>query len=332
MDVVAFVRNPRHVCARYRIAQYEKHFAEHGLRLRLEPWAKGTIARARQLARNRKDQIVFLQRKLLPWWQFALLRRSAAYLVYDFDDAVHRRDSFYVNGPFSLTRKVRFRATVAAADLVIAGNSYLADAAMACTKPEKVLVVPTAIDPTKYPPAVHADQGTTRLAWIGSSGTLRLLEECRPLLESIGRELPQAVLRVICDRFPKFENLKVEETRWSEASEGTSLGGADIGISLMSDSVWSRGKCGLKILQYMAAALPVVASPIGVHPELIGPHHGFLPTTARDWIETLRELAADPLMRRQMGNEGRRRVESHFHVNTWGPVLAGRLAEAASRL
>lgn len=332
MDVVAFVRNPEHVCARYRIAQYEKHLAHHGLRLILEPWAKGTFARAQQLARPRKNQIVFLQRKLLPWWQFMLLRRSAGLLVYDFDDAVHRRDSSYVHGPFSLTRNVRFHATVAKADLVIAGNAFLADAARSCTAAEKIEVVPTAIDPTKYPPATHKEDGPTRLAWIGSSGTLALLEECRPLLESIGREIPGTVLRVICNRFPKFESLPVEETPWSEKSEGVSLGESDIGISLMSDTVWSRGKCGLKILQYMAAALPVVASPIGVHPELVGPRHGFLPKTTRDWIETLKQLATDPRLRRQMGFEGRRRVETHFHVDTWGPVLAGRLAEAASRL
>lgn len=331
MEVVALVPDHEHVSTRYRIAQYAGHLERVGLPLVIEPLASATVHRVRQLSRRRSDQIVLLQRKLLPVWQLGLLRQAASRLVYDFDDAVYQRDSFHPRGPYSLTRAVRFAATVTLVDMVIAGNSYLADAAGACTAKGKIRVVPTAINPARYAPAHHADQRPTRLVWIGSSSTLRSLEEGRSQLESIGRAIPGMLLRVVCDRFPDFDHLQVEPNPWSAATETDALRGADIGISVLSDSAWSRGKCGLKVLQYMAAGLPVVASPVGIHADLVGAGQGFLPTTTEGWVEHVRDLARDPALRAQMGREGRERLSRHFHVDTWGPVLAEQLAEVASR-
>lgn len=332
MDVVALVPDRDHVSSRYRIGQYARHLRQVGLRLSFESLAVGAVPRFLQLTRPRPSQIVFLQRKLLPVWQVSLLRQSCGLLVYDFDDAVHLRDSFHPRGPYSLTRAIRFRVTVSLADYVIAGNSYLADAVRACTSSRKIHVIPTCVDPNRYRVARHEDHRPTRLVWIGSSSTLRSLEECRPLLESIGREVPSTTLRVICDRFPDFEHLSVEPAVWSAETEVDDLRDSDIGISFLSDNAWSRGKCGLKVLQYMAAALPVVASPVGVHAQMVEQGHGFLPTTTGDWIESIQELSRDASMRAQMGREGRSRVERQFHVDAWGPILAETLAAAAARL
>ncbi|MFO0948025.1 MAG: glycosyltransferase family 4 protein [Planctomycetota bacterium] len=332
MDVVALVPDRDHVSARYRIGQYSRHLRNVGLNLALEPLAKGTADRFLQVTRPRPHQIVFLQRKLLPVWQVALLRQTSRMLIYDFDDAVHLRDSFHPRGPYSLTRAIRFRATVSLADFVIAGNSFLADVVRACTNSRKIHVIPTCVDPSRYPLANHLDHRPTRLVWIGSSSTLRSLEEGRSLLELIGRKVPSTTLRVICDRFPDFEHLSVEPAVWSPETEVDDLRGSDIGISFLSDNSWSRGKCGLKVLQYMAAALPVVASPVGVHAQMVDQEHGFLPTTTGDWVESIQELSRDAAMRAQMGREGRMRVERQFHVDTWGPILAEKLAEAAARL
>src|SRR5205085_460776 len=94
----------------------------------------------------------------------------------------------------------------------------------------------------------------------------------RPLLEEVGRRCSGVVLKLVCDRFVDFDNLTVVPCPWSEPGERRELASADIGISWLPDDAWSRGKCGLKVLQYMAAGLPVVANPVGVHTEMIG--HG----------------------------------------------------------
>ena len=331
MEVVALVPAREHVCTRYRIAQFERHLAAAGLTLRFETLADTPAGRCRQMTQPRKNQAVFLVRKLIPLWQLLLLRRSAPILAYDFDDAVFYRDSFHPRGPYSLTRAVRFRATVALADLVFAGNDFLADQARRLTAGDRVQVMPTCVDPAHYSLAEHQPRDPARLVWIGSKATLPALEEARPILEQIGERLPGTVLRVICDRFPRFENLRVEPAPWSTESESGSLRSADIGISWIPDDAWSRGKCGLKILQYMAAGLPVVASAVGVHPNMLGPGAGYLARTADEWVDTIGRLAADHRLRQQMGREGRAQLENRYHVDTWGPVLAGRLAEAAAK-
>jgi glycosyltransferase involved in cell wall biosynthesis len=328
MDVVALVPSRNHVCVRYRIAQFERYLASAGLSLTLEPLASTFTERVKQLSRSRHGQITLLLRKLLPFWQLAMLRRATRTLIYDFDDAVYLRDSFHPRGPYSVTRMVRFAATVCLADKVFAGNRHLADEAIRHGARRKVSVVPTCVDARQYPVANHHDEMPTRLVWIGSASTMQTLERAKEVLEAIGESTPNAVLRVVCNKFPRFKNLRVEPMRWSSATEGTDLSTSDIGFSWIPDDAWSRGKCGLKVLQYMAAGLPVVASPVGVHEELLEDEGGYLPRRTSEWVETVGRLSVDAKLRHAKGGAGRRRLEKRFHVETWGPVIAEQLAAA----
>jgi glycosyltransferase involved in cell wall biosynthesis len=231
----------------------------------------------------------------------------------------------------------RFAATVRAADAVIAGNAFLQEEARRWTDAGRVHVVPTCVDPARYPLAEHHRAGDgVQLVWIGSSSTLRGLETIRPLLEEIGRRCPGLCLKLICDRFLELQRLPVRACPWSEAGEATELAAADIGISWVPDDPWSRGKCGLKVLQYMAAGLPVVANPVGVQAELV--RHGetgFLVETPEGWAAALGRLARDPALRRRFGAAGRRRLEKEYSVAAgaarWVTLLAGlhRKQEAA---
>lgn len=331
MDVVALVPERDHVSTRYRIAQFREHLRLIGLNLSIEPVRRSPMARMAQVLRPRRDQVVLVQRKLLPVWQTMLLRRSAGALIYDFDDAVYLRDTFHPRGPHSWTRRVRFETMVRVADLVLAGNRYLADHACRTAPASKVEVIPTCVDSRRYRPALHADRRPTRMVWIGSSSTLPSLESARGVLEHIGRSVAHTRLKVICDRFPRFEHLPVERARWSTARETEELFDSDIGISWLADDAWSRGKCGLKILQYMAAGLPVVASPVGVHTDIVG-GSGFLPDSPKAWMSTIDRLARNPALRDQLGQEGRARLQRRFDVSAWGPVFAGLVKQAAGRL
>ena len=82
---------------------------------------------------------------------------------------------------------------------------------------------------------------------------------------------------MICDRFPSFETLPVVPIPWAEEWEAHDLAAGQIGISWLPDDLWSRGKCGLKVLQYQAARLPVVANPVGMQAEMIEPGRHRLP-------------------------------------------------------
>jgi glycosyltransferase involved in cell wall biosynthesis len=120
---------------------------------------------------------------------------------------------------------------------------------------------------------------------------------------------------LICDRFVHLPGLEIVDVPWSEATESAELAAADIGISWIPDDPWSRGKCGLKVLQYMAAGLPVITNPVGVHPEMV--RHGetgYLVNSASEWVDAVRTLAHDPDLRRRMGAAGRRVVEERYSV------------------
>jgi glycosyltransferase involved in cell wall biosynthesis len=314
--LTALVESPDHVCCRYRVLAFRPWLERAGHRLDLRPWPKRWWSRLRLGRALRDADVVVLQRKLLPVWQLYLLRCAAPRLVFDFDDAVFLRDSYSPKGLHSAARLHRFMATVETADAVVAGNRSLAADAERWARPGCVHVVPTCVEPARYPAADHRRRGEgVELVWVGSSSTLKGLEAARPLLEEIGRGVPGVRLKLVCDRFLRLDHLPVVGCPWAEGRETVNIAAADIGISWLPDDAWSRGKCGLKVLQYMAAGLPVVANPVGVQADLVRPGEtGFLARTPAEWVEAARRLSADPELRRRMGEAGRRRVEAEYSV------------------
>ena len=271
---------------------------------------RGIWARLRALAAVGTADVVVLQRKLLSRVEVALLRRRARRLVFDFDDALWLRDSHSGKGFESSKRRRRFQAIVRAADAVVAGNSILAAEAGS-----RATVIPTCIQLDLYSVRAAKVSEAIQLVWIGSSSTLKGLELQRKLWDAVGAAIPGLRLKVICDRFPHFANLPVDVVAWNEATETEDLASADIGIAWVPDDPWSRGKCALKLLQYHAAGLPVVANPVGVQAEIVRPgENGFLATTPDEWIRSIRTLANDADLRNRLGAAGREQVRTMYSV------------------
>jgi glycosyltransferase involved in cell wall biosynthesis len=324
MKVMALIQSPDHVCYRYRIEAFAWALAERGLQLESVPLRLGTWARIGQLRAAGRADVVILQRKLLPIWQLALLRRSSRRLVYDLDDALFQRDSYSPKRAQSRVRMARFWATVYAADAVTVGNHYLGRFASDFARPEQVHVIPTCVEPRRYHLAEHRRvRSSARLVWIGQQSTLVSLERAGKHLAAAAGLLPGLELRVICDRCVRLAGVNVVPRRWSSATEAAELADGDVGISWLPDDRWSRGKCGLKLLQYMAAGLPVVANPVGMNRRMVvHGQTGLLASTPREWAEAIARLAADPQLRRKMGAAGRRLVEQRYSVAGWGPSFA----------
>jgi glycosyltransferase involved in cell wall biosynthesis len=121
----------------------------------------------------------------------------------------------------------------------------------------------------------------------------------------------------------------VESHPWSEDSEGPVLATIHIGIMPLPDEPWERGKCGYKLIQYMACGRPVVASPVGVNQDIVTADTGLLAADQGAWLAALRRLAADPALRQAMGAAGRRKVESDYSLQATAPRLVQLLLEAA---
>jgi glycosyltransferase involved in cell wall biosynthesis len=313
VKLAALVEAEDHVCCRYRLAAFRGHLFAAGHSLELHPVSKswfGRLALGRALA---NADAVILQRKLLPQVPLALLRRRVKRLIFDFDDAVWLRDSYSPKGFDDPRRSRRFRSTMRACDLVVAGNDHLA--AEASKVASQVVVIPTCVPIEKYNRPRVREATSIRLVWVGSSSTLRGLEQFTPTLSAIGRAVPHSRLKIICDRFIDIHDLPVDRCVWSETTEPAEIAAADIGIGWVPDDPWSRGKCGLKVLQYQAAGLPVVANPVGVQANFVrNGITGFQASTTEQWVNAIRVLASDANLRRTMGDSGRRQVEEKYSV------------------
>lgn len=265
-----------------------------------------------------KARTVLLQRKLLSGPELWFLRRCSRNLIFDFDDAVYQRDSFDHRGPYHRLRMRRFQSMMRTVDSVIAGNDFLSAKAREAGA-RKVFVIPTCIDASRYANGVFRTRGgpgdPLTLVWIGSSSTLPSISWRSDIWNELGRLIESVRLKVICDRFPTFENLTVKETPWSENSEIIELKEGHVGVSILPDDEWSRGKCGLKVLQYMSAGLPVVANPVGVHRQMVKDGwNGFLASTSREWVDAILRLYQDPNLAVQMGLRGKRMVLERYDV------------------
>lgn len=139
-------------------------------------------------------------------------------------------------------------------------------------------------------------------------------------------------LRIICDRFPDDFPMPVVAIPWDEAAEASRLAGGQIGVSWLPDDLWSRGKCGLKVLQYQSAGLPVLANPVGCQCEMVrSGENGILASTPAEWVAAATLLAGDPMLRRRMGDAGRRRVETDYSLSAWAETFVSSMTGGSRR-
>ena len=139
-----------------------------------------------------------------------------------------------------------------------------------------------------------------------------------PALARLSRRHPALRMRVICSQFPDWSDVAVERVPWSSATEAESLAGAHIGVMPLTDDAWSRGKCAFKLLQYMAAGLPCVASPVGANTEaVLDGVNGFHAKDDAEWERGLDKLIASPELRARFGAQGRARVEQRYSLRSY---------------
>jgi glycosyltransferase involved in cell wall biosynthesis len=318
---------------RYRMAPAIDVLSRQGIPCRVERVPRGRYGRRiwdLRAALREASAVVLAKIQLNPpeaW----LLRRFARHLILDIDDAIYAGKPRKPLGDAenSWWRRTKFATTCRSAELVIAGNRHLADV----VKPlgTRVEIVPTPVDCDRYRPSKPDPARPLRLVWIGLPENLIYLEMLRPVIEKLQKSWPDLKLRVICSRFPDWGDALIEPVQWSPQSEVPALGSADVGIMPLTDNEWTRGKCAFKLLQYMAAGLPCVASPVGASREAItDEYNGFLATTPSEWHEALRRLLASAELRASFGQRGLERVRDQYDVPGIARRTAALIAAAAN--
>jgi glycosyltransferase involved in cell wall biosynthesis len=214
---------------------------------------------------------------------------------------------------------------------VLAGNAHLAEYALRHNP--RVSVVPTTIDTDAYvPAAAPPDQdGPPALGWTGSHSTVQHLDLLAPTLRALRRQLAYR-LHVLGTSDYRLDGVEVRARAWSAATEVEDIRRFDVGLMPLPDDDWSRGKCGLKMLQCMALGIATVASPVGVNAEIVDDGaNGLLASGAAEWLDRLTRLARDPDLRRRLGDNGRATVEERYSARVWAPRVGELLRQAAGR-
>ncbi|HOK66548.1 MAG TPA: glycosyltransferase [Anaerohalosphaeraceae bacterium] len=311
VNLLVLSNNPERASYRERIGVYLKRLADCGVVCQIERIPPSYRQRWRLFREAARFDGVLIHKKTLNMLDARILRKNARRILYDFDDAVmynpQQPDKKWT-GHFRL-----FRRTVKMADCVIAGNSYLAEQARPFCK--NVHILPTGLDGRAYESQIKKPQdGKIRLVWIGSRSTLRYLEEIKPALEKIGQENPSVILRIIADQFLDCRYLPVEKSVWSLNNQAQMLQECDIGLAPLPDNSFTRGKCGFKILQYFAAGLPVIVSPVGVNHDFVEESGaGFSASTLEQWHQAVRRLISNEPLRKDWGQKARAYVQRFDH-------------------
>jgi glycosyltransferase involved in cell wall biosynthesis len=276
--------------------------------------AAAFVRRVRWMLSARRYDLLWMQYEALPWLPDAaerLLTPAAVPYVVDYDDAQFHR---YDEHPRAMVRRVlgsKLDRVMSRAAVVVAGNKYLAERARAANARD-IEVIPSAVDLARFPLTPAVTDGPFTIGWIGSPSSTPYLSAIAEPLREVCRAIRARVVLVGAGPV-NLPGVPIERVTWDEATETQHLESFDVGIMPLTDGPWERGKCGFKLVQYMASGRPVVASAVGANTDIV--RHGqtgFLASSAQDWVRALQTLAASPDLRRSMGASGRALVEREY--------------------
>ncbi|MFC1853844.1 glycosyltransferase family 4 protein [candidate division CSSED10-310 bacterium] len=308
---------------RFRVKQYFPLLEQAHVEFRHVPIPHATLKRISLLKHLSWSDIVFLQKKLFSVWELGLIKRFQRPLIFDMDDVIfqeHPVDAGTARSERKITRKKnRFKATLEAADIIITGNESLA--ADVERYGHQAIILPTPVDTDRFIPRQTASQQQhIVIGWIGTTRNLYYLDLIAQPLQNLCHRFPHIAVRLVSDGTKTLPGVRVENKAWTAQDEVSELQQFDIGVMPLTDDIYSRGKCGFKLLQYMSIGLPTVSSPVGVNRDIIDHSvDGFLANTALEWEDCLAHLIQKAELRRNMAREARKKVVAHYSVKALFP-------------
>ena len=283
---------------------------------------KKYIERARILRTLRNVDLIWLEKELFPWipgWLEQWLLPRGVPVVLDYDDAVF---NIYLHHKSRIIRAIfknKISSAIRQAQGFISGSCYL-DQYAAQSGAEERAFVPTCIRLSDYKlkNSETSDSGAQMptVGWIGTPSSAKNLESIRGALNRVAEKIPFRFLAVGASNLKwESDTFHFEYAPWAEATEVTQICTFDIGIMPLEDTPFNRGKCGFKLIQYMACGVPVVGSPVGENRVIVSDgDEGLLAASELEWEQTLMKLLSDPALRKDMGSKGRATVEVRYSV------------------
>jgi glycosyltransferase involved in cell wall biosynthesis len=278
-----------------------------------------------RLIRDRNYDLFWIEKELLPMvpaWLEKVLIGNIPYVV-DYDDAQFHMYDYYGSKLTKVLLAHKIDRVMANAKLVVAGNPYISDRAYQAGA-KRVVIIPTVIDLERYSPKPigNNDGKTFNIGWVGSPGTSTYLRSIEPAFQELTRR-HNCTFTFVGAGSLTLDRLNLSIKKWQESTEVEYIQSFDVGIMPLDNTPWEQGKCGIKLIQYMACAVPVIGTPIGVNQEIVQHGvNGFQATDPDEWIDYLSRLAADPQLCQRMGAKGREMVESQYCLQVTAPILS----------
>lgn len=292
------------------------------------------------ISEKEKTSIIHIHSELFPFIPFFIEFRVLSFLgkekfIIELDDAWFHRYDNSRNKIVKAFLGKKIDLMMKHSILVIAGNQYIADRAKSAGALH-IEIIPSVVDMKRYslPNMIKEkkyansdnhekiaggepfiENGIPVIGWIGTPATTKFLNLISGVIRFIVENRIAKFVAIGADP-TQLDGLPVEILKWNEEIEVEELSKFDIGIMPLSDTLFERGKCGYKLIQYMACKLPVVASPVGVNSQIVIQNEtGFLASTDDEWIKYLSLLCKDADFRKKIGFNGFVRANSIYSLN-----------------
>jgi glycosyltransferase involved in cell wall biosynthesis len=284
---------------------------------------KSYIKRIWSLVGASSFDLLWIEKELFPWLpalaEHILSGLHIPYVV-DYDDAVFHRYDLHKNRLVRAFLGQKIDLIMREAALVIVGNEYIGQRAHRAGA-KRIEYLPSVVDQHRWLPKVPSNSGF-RIGWVGSPISAPYLELVKRPLEILCQDPSTNVVLVGTGEVDYLPGIRKEVLPWSEVHETTLVRNFDVGIMPLVDGPFEQGKCGYKLIQYMACSLPVVASPVGINKQIIiDGVNGYLASSDDEWVSRLVELRGDIEARSRMGMASRKRLEERYSLNVTAPRL-----------
>lgn len=338
MKVLALTRyDTTGASSRVRLLQYLPYLKRAGIDISVSPFLseiylsrlysglsfdfkdilKSYINRVHKLLSAQTYGVLWVEKELFPWLPCLfenLFLRNCDRIIVDFDDAVFLRYQQHKSSFVRWQLKDKFDRIMCKADHVTVGSRYLFDYAKSLGA--NVSLLPSVVDLEKYHVRNEPNKNITTVGWIGSPATEKYLLGISDVLKRLAG-LESIQITAVGAASPLLSELNIQILPWTLDTEVRRIQQFDIGIMPLQDSQWERGKCGYKLIQYMACGIPSVASSVGMNCEII--EHGkdgFLVRTSEEWIDAINTLLNDGDLYKSVSANAREKVEQRFSVQS----------------
>ncbi len=274
-----------------------------------------------QLLKINRDTLVIIHLELTPYLfslgEMILKFKKIKYIV-DLDDAIYFRNEKFIKKQNYKTYSINsFKFSLKNADKIFTGNNIISNYVKDFNK--NIFEIPTIIDTQKVNSKISNKKNKIfTIVWIGSPSTSIYLYEIFPYLDEIYLKFKNFKLRLIGAGNIQSSKFPIEKFEWNIDTEIRLVSECHVGIMPLADTIWSRSKCGFKLIQYMSCNLPAIASPVGINKDIINENvNGFLCSTKEEWINKIKFCIENKNTLEIMGKRAREIINNKFSLNYW---------------